>query len=73
MRPWLPAILLAWGIFLTACTSAPETKILPANRTTPFAVICPKDAHCEVDMDRMTLDAGYLRDILIELERCGNK
>lgn len=70
---WLGAILLAWLNFSTACSSAPETKILPANRTTPFAVVCPPDYHCDVDMTRVTVDGGYLREILVELDRCGNK
>ena len=73
MRPWLLVMLLVSVSFWTSCTKAPATVILPDSHELRPVIVCPEGMTCAVDPTRYTIDGGYLREILIQLDRCGQE
>lgn len=59
--------LVSWS----GCATKPSAVVIPDSHELQPAWTCPSDGvQCVPDPYRVTIDAGYLRDILRTLERC---
>ena len=65
---WLCSCLV-WSI---SCTAS-KVVVLPDSRQLVPAIKCPEGMTCALDPGKITMDRGYLREIMQDLERCGEK
>lgn len=63
---WRLMIGLGWLISLTACTSGPSAYVIPDSRQ----LIPVWDEHGQPLHGWAGISAGYLRELLLDLERC---
>lgn len=70
MPTWSKLILVILVCSSVSCTKKPAVVVLPDSRILTPAVICPKDVTCAMDPGRLTIDKGYLREIMQDLTNC---
>ena len=71
MRTWSILILLVCLSSFSGCWHAPKVVVLPDSHQLIPAIKCPDGATCALDPGKITLDRGYLREVMGQLEACG--
>jgi hypothetical protein len=63
--------LLTCLLLLSGCTTRPSAVVIPDSRELRQAWTCPSDGNgCVPDPQRVTVDIGYIRDIIRTFEEC---